>query len=67
MPQDVLDPNGDVTEASGYNFEASVKQRLHNGWGRTQTRLPKGHLARRDAEPAIGTLKATDDDGVANS
>lgn len=38
----------DVTETSGYTFEDKVPERVANGYGGTQTRLKKGHLARRD-------------------
>lgn len=47
--------NFDVTEASGYEFEERQTARLFNGWGGQQTRLPKGHLARRDTHPVMKT------------
>lgn len=43
------DHNFDVTEDSGYQTEGKVQQRFGNGWGGTKTRLPPGHLARRDS------------------
>jgi hypothetical protein len=45
------DHNFDVTPDSGYETEAKVRARNSNGWGGTQTRLPEGHLARRDTVP----------------
>lgn len=42
------DSNFDVTPNSGYTFEERVPGRNSNGFGGTQTKLPKGHLARRD-------------------
>ena len=48
------DHNFDVTEDSGYQFEEKVTSRNSNGWGGTQARLPKGHLARRDSD-AVAT------------
>ncbi len=48
----------DVTEASGYTIEAKVPSRNSNGWGETQTRLPVGHLARRDTPPVRKSMKA---------
>lgn len=45
--------NFDVTEASGYTFERKISKRTSNGYGGSQTRLPVGHLARRDTEPTI--------------
>lgn len=49
----------DVTRAGGYTFEDRVVLRNSNGWGGTQTRLLKGHLARRDTIPNARQLKAT--------
>jgi hypothetical protein len=62
MAEDECEGNFDVTEASGYTFEAKVKQRNSNGWGGTQTRLPKGHLARRDTMPVVKSARRTSDD-----
>lgn len=52
------DHNFDVTEASGYEFEERQTQRFANGWGGTQTRLPKGHLARRDTPTSVKVVRA---------
>jgi hypothetical protein len=49
--------NCDVTEASGYMVEGKVRARNSDGWGGTPTRLPAGHLARRDSSVAIKTLR----------
>lgn len=43
----------DVSTAIGYELETRVQDRFANGWGGTQTRLPSGHLARRDAKPTV--------------
>lgn len=43
--------NNDVSSKSGYTFENRVTKRNSNGYGGTQTKLPSGHLARRDTEP----------------
>lgn len=51
--------NLDVTENSGYTFEEQVPQRFAQGWGGTQTRLPRGHLARRDASSEVKHARAT--------
>lgn len=55
------DHNYDVTSNSGYEFETRVKARNSNGWGGTQTQLPKGHLARRDTIPAVKSAKVMPD------
>lgn len=47
----------DVSPDSGYTMEAGVTERNSNGWGDTQTKLPKGHLARRDTMPVRKSLK----------
>ena len=51
------EPNNDVTSASGYTVEGKTLERVANGWGGSQTKLRRGHLARRDAKPVV---KATD-------
>jgi len=62
------DSNFDVTPNSGYTFEDRVP-RNSNGFGGTQTKLPRGHLARRDTMPAIkhaavvASTSASDDEG----
>jgi len=38
----------DVSLATGYELEDRTDRLMANGHGGTQTRLPKGHLARRD-------------------
>lgn len=53
MPEDKRGMTKEVTENSGYSFEARQTSRVHDGWGATQTRLPEGHLARRDAKPEV--------------
>jgi hypothetical protein len=50
-------PNSDVTSASGYTVEDRVKLRNSNGYGGTQTRLPEGHLARRDTIPRLKRIR----------
>jgi hypothetical protein len=50
--------NFDVTEASGYTFEERVKMRNSNGYGGTQTKLPEGHLARRDTPARAKHVRA---------
>ena len=51
-PESEPESNNDVTSDSGYVFEGKTKMRNSNGWGGTQTKLPEGHLARRDV-PAM--------------
>lgn len=48
----------DVSPDSGYTMEAGIQERTANGWGDSQTRLPKGHLARRDTPAERKSLKA---------
>jgi hypothetical protein len=55
--ESVYDMTDDVTRAGGYTFESRVARRNSNGWGGTQTKLPAGHLARRDTEPSAKRLK----------
>ena len=50
-PEAVNDHNFEPTPDSGYVFEGKTTMRNSNGWGGTQTRLPEGHLARRDVQP----------------
>ena len=49
-------------EIRGYNQEdyLPVGKRMGNGWGGSQTRLPKGHLARRDTVPTVREAVGTD-------
>lgn len=49
--------NFDVTPTSGYTFEAKVSKRTSNSYGGSQTRLPKGHLARRDSATGVKVMK----------
>lgn len=56
-PDGMPDTNVDVTPVSGYTFERRVEERNSNGYGGTQTRLPVGHLARRDTEPRVKYLR----------
>lgn len=57
MTERIPEHNFNVTPASGYTFEKRVDERNSNGWGGTQTTLPKGHLARRDTIPVAKTIK----------
>jgi hypothetical protein len=50
--------NHDVTETSGYEFEEKIPFRTSNGFGGTQTKLPKGHLARRDTPPVAKQMSS---------
>ena len=47
----------DVSSTSGYKLEAETKDRNSNGWGGTHTKLPVGHLARRDTSPDVTPVK----------
>src|SRR5688572_11020034 len=38
----------DVSSTTGYRVEDETSQRNSNGFGGTHTKLPEGHLARRD-------------------
>lgn len=42
-----------VTEKSGYTYEAPQEQRTANSYGDDMTRLPIGHLARRDTPARV--------------
>lgn len=53
--------NNDVSEASGYMFEDKIPFRTSNGYGGTQTKLPRGHLARRDTPPVAKIMKNSGD------
>jgi hypothetical protein len=51
-----------VTEASGYTYEAPQTERFANSYGDDMTRLPIGHLARRDGPNAVKHARAGGDD-----
>lgn len=53
-----FNPSNDVTEKSGYTFEDKLDKRTSNGYGGTQTKLPVGHLARRDSPAVVEGSKA---------
>lgn len=50
--------NHDVTIVSGYEFEDKVPRSTSNGFGGTQTKLPRGHLARRDTPPVAKQMNS---------
>lgn len=52
MPEKRRSPT-DVTEATGYDMESKQEKRFANGHGKTHTRLPRGHLARRDTNASV--------------
>lgn len=47
----------DVSPISGYNFEKKTGERTSDGYGGQQTRLPQGHIARRDAANSVRSTK----------
>jgi hypothetical protein len=52
-----------VTEASGYTYEAPQESRVANSYGDDMTRLPIGHLARRDVPANVKHARRGSDDG----
>lgn len=38
---------------NGYDTETRMMDRFGDGFGNTETKLPKGHLARRDTRPVV--------------
>lgn len=56
------DHNFEPTPDSGYEFEGKTSMRNSNGWGGTQTKLPRGHLARRDTEARAKKMKGYRED-----
>lgn len=53
----VYDMTDDVTASSGYTFEGRQTKRIFGGWGGMQTKLPEGHMARRDTPTTARELK----------